>query len=92
MPTTETTRTEEAIWARVFGPGRLTLSAEAARSLLEIDFPQQDKERMRELASRARAGALTPGEQQEIDTYGRVGSLLSILKSKARMVLRPAQV
>lgn len=43
---------------------------------------------MRELAARARAGTLTAEEQAEIDTYGRVGSLLSILKSKARRSLK----
>lgn len=79
---------EAVILRRAIEPERPTLSAAAARALLAIDFSPTDKSRMRDLAARARACALTAAEQAEIDTYGRVGSLLSILRSKARRSLK----
>jgi hypothetical protein len=88
MATALTTTNEAVILRRAIEPNRPTLSAAAARSLLAIDFSPEDKDRMRELAAKARAGQLTADEQAEIDAYGRVGSLLSILKSKARRSLK----
>jgi hypothetical protein len=82
---------ESAIWGRLFGPEGTSLSLEAARGFLAIDFPQADKDRQRELAARARQGTLSPEEQEEIDAYGRIGSFLSVMKSKARVALRNAQ-
>lgn len=43
---------------------------------------------MRALAAKAREGLLTPEEEIEIDSFERVGHLLSTLKSKARKVLK----
>jgi len=40
------------------------------------------------LASKARAGALTPQEQVDLDNYERLGCLLDIIHSKARMALK----
>lgn len=87
MPTTSMQKTEQAIWARLLdanGP----LSPEMARSILKLDFPPKDKERMHELAAKARGGNLSASERADIDTYGRVGSLLSVWKSKARQSLK----
>ena len=66
----------------------MILSPEAAQAILAIGFSQTDKDRMLELAVRARAGILTPEEQDEVVGYGRVGSLISILKSTARQLLK----
>ena len=43
---------------------------------------------MRQLLAKAKEGTLTQPEQAEIENYGRVGSLLGILQSKARVSLR----
>ncbi len=43
---------------------------------------------MRELSAKARAGTLTPAEDEKMDAYERAGALLSILKSKARQALK----
>jgi hypothetical protein len=43
-----------------------------------------DIERMNVLGERAREGNLTPQEAAELDSYLHLGSLLSILQSKAR--------
>jgi hypothetical protein len=40
------------------------------------------------LAERARKGSLTAEEVAELDSYLHVGSLLSILQSKARRLLK----
>jgi hypothetical protein len=88
MQTTRKTKAESAIWARLLGPGGTSLSREAARAILDIDFSRADKERMHDLAARARRGTLTAAEEEEIDSYGRIGSFLSIMKSKARTAFR----
>jgi hypothetical protein len=84
------TTTEGAIWGRLLAPEDPTFSAEVARALLEFEFSREDKERMNELAAKAREGPLTASEQDEVDCYGRVGSVLGILKSKARRSLKRA--
>ena len=91
MQTAHATTTESAIWGRLLGAASPPISPEAARAILTIDFPQSDKDRMHELAEKARKGTLTPEEQDEIDSYGRIGSFISIMKSKARVALRKAQ-
>jgi len=89
MPITRSTpATEGAIWSRLLRPGSKSLSLEAARSLLRLDFAPEDKERMHELAAKAREEALTAAEQEEIRNYEQVGNLLALLKSKARQRLK----
>jgi hypothetical protein len=82
--------TEGAIWARVLQPAGETLSPEAARSILSLDFTQEDKGRMHDLAAKARAGSLTAAEQEDLRNYERVGNLLALIKSKARQRLKKA--
>ena len=63
------------------------LSQAAAKGILNLKFSQEDTERMHQLAAKARAGELTADEANEVEAYGRVSSLLGIIKSKARRVL-----
>ncbi|MBI4601162.1 MAG: hypothetical protein HY721_04295 [Planctomycetes bacterium] len=87
MATTTSPNTEAAIWTRIVHPeGELT--SRSARAILQVGFQQGDRERMRALAAKAREGLLTPEEEIEIDSFERVGHLLSTLKSKARKVLK----
>jgi hypothetical protein len=79
---------EGAIWARLLGPEYPAISRARARSILGMAFPEEDKTRMRELAAKARAGTLTALEQEEVEIYSRVGSILGIMKSKARQALK----
>ena len=88
MRTFQKKETEGAIWARLLEPDKPNLTPAAARCFLDLHFSEADTERMRHLAANARAGNLTAAEREEIDVYGRVGSLLSILKSKARKSLK----
>src|SRR5262245_30782680 len=91
MQTIQASRTTEgAIWNRLLQPASKTLSLEAARSLLRLEFAPEDKDRMHELAAKARDGSLTAAEQEEIRNYEQVGNLLALLKSKARQRLKKA--
>lgn len=52
MKTTTVTNTESAIWDRLLQPAGQTLTVAAARSLLKLDFPTPDKDRMHTLQPR----------------------------------------
>ena len=90
MATGETRNCEGTIWGRLLEAKASTLSPEAARSLLELDFTDDDRVRMHDLAQKAKAGTVTAAEQEEIEDYGKVGSILAVLHSKARVALRNA--
>jgi hypothetical protein len=78
---------EAGILSRIVGLDESELSAAAARGILRLRFSDADKEHMHRLAAKARAGDLTDEEQAKIDAYSRIGSLIGILKSKARRAL-----
>ena len=81
--------TEAAIWARVIrGDGELT--PKVARAILQLEFGDEDRERMHDLSQKARDGTLAADEQFEIDNFERVGNLLAILKSQSRKLLKRA--
>jgi hypothetical protein len=82
---------EVAIFGRVLEPDQATLDAAAARAILDLDFKQADKDRMRQLLAKAKAGTLTADEEIAIDNYERVGHMLSLMKSKARRSLKVRQ-
>ena len=89
MQTVSTNRTSEAaLWSRLLDPVSTELSSEVATYILTLSFPKPDVDRMRKLAEKARRGTLTLEEHIELDNYERVGHVLSLLKSKARMALK----
>lgn len=88
MHRTELPYHEAAILTRLAGVDEPALSSAAAKGILTLGFNPADKERMHTLAAKARAGSLTTDEQAEVEAYSRVGSLLGILKSKARRALK----
>jgi hypothetical protein len=79
---------EAAILTRLAGPHASAFSVAAAEGILTLAFSPADQDRMHELAAKARAGTLTADEQAEVEAYSRIGSLLGILKSKARRALK----
>ncbi len=83
---TPATATEAAIWTRVIHRDG-EISPATARALLKLEFDEQDRQRMHDLARKVQENRLTPAEEHEIDHFERVGSLLAILKSQARKVL-----
>lgn len=73
-----------AIFGRLWSSA---LSRPVARHLLTLGFDAEDKDRMHALAERCRDGRLTAAERAEYDAFIRVGELLAVLHSKARMRL-----
>lgn len=84
---TTLTNSDADILERLIDPHTPSLSVDAARAILEMTFPPSDVQRMNELAEKARQGDLSETEQIEIEGYERVGHLLGILQSKARLSL-----
>ena len=58
-----------------------------ARHILELGFSDRDKARMHDLAVRNQGDALSAAEKEELFAFAKAGTLLSILKSKARRTL-----
>ena len=83
-----TTINEAEILSRVIAPEEPTLLPDAAKVILTFDFPKEDRDRMAQLAEKAREGTLNAEEQAEIDCYERVGHFLSLLRAKARISLK----
>ncbi len=79
---------EARILARVIGGQGAALLPEVAREFLAWSFSEFDRQRMSQLAEKARAGVLTPEERAETEGYERVDSFLGIVKSRARRSLR----
>jgi hypothetical protein len=80
-------KTEAEIWMSILHPDQ-EMTTRVARVIVDLSLPQNETARMHELSAKARAGTLTPDEDAEMDTFERVGSILSTLKSKARQVLK----
>jgi hypothetical protein len=78
---------EVTILARILGNENGQLPHELARYILDLSFSDRDKARMHDLAVRNQEDALTPEEKEEMFAFGKAGTLLSILKSKARRTL-----
>jgi hypothetical protein len=83
-----TTDYEVSILARLLGNEDEDLSPDMARHLLGLGFGPRDKERMHDLAVRNQDDGLSADEKEELFAYARTGTILSILKSKARRVLK----
>ena len=84
------TISEAGILSRAIDPAKPDLSVEAALSLCRIDFAPEDHENMRDLTEKARLGTLAEEEQDALEKYEMVNSLLGILRSKARRSLKTA--
>jgi hypothetical protein len=79
--------TEASLLARAFDAERGDLPIEAAQILLRARLPAADLKRMQDLGELAQKGVLTPGQRREAEAYDRVGLLIEMLQSKARLSL-----
>ena len=61
-----------------------------ARGILSLTLSPADRERMNELAAKARDGSLGADEQLEIESYRQACRLLDLMKAKARVSLKNA--
>ncbi len=84
-------KNEADILSRVIAPNKQDFPPAMADLILGFNFPQDDIDRMDELARKAREGTLTDEEEAEINAYERVGHFLSLLQSKARTSLNREQ-
>jgi hypothetical protein len=78
---------EVNILARIFDDERGLLPRDLA-SILDVEFSERDKARMHDLAVRNQADALSAAEKEELFAFAKAGTLLGILKSKARRTLK----
>ena len=90
MSTVISERSPIAVWKRAIEPEAGTLPPAEARAILRLKLAESDLDRADALAAKARAGKLTQRENQELDNYLTIGSVLEFLKSKARLSLRQA--
>ena len=80
--------TEAAILARVIEADENEITPDIARYLLSRQLPDADRNRVNELSEKARSGSLNEAEGAELDSYLRIGSLLGVMQSRARRVLK----
>jgi len=73
---------------RLLDPVGRSLSPEAARTLVNLRADRTFQTRLDELADKNTAGQLTPEELQEYDLYLSALSVLTVLQSKARLLLK----
>jgi hypothetical protein len=78
------------ILARIFSAGQGGMLAQAAREILGFNLPQPDRNRVNELAAKARQGSLDSDERKELDDYERVTAMLELMQSRARLSLKRA--
>jgi hypothetical protein len=81
-------QSEISILARLLGNEYGRLPPVMARYLITLRFSDRDKARMHELAVRNQDDRLSVAEREELFAYAKAGTLLSILKSKARRTLK----
>jgi hypothetical protein len=86
--TSSVATSEAAILSRLFRPENDNLTIEAAEALLGIRFETADLTRMHELAVKNQDGQITADERNEMENYRRVGFLLDLMHSKARLALK----
>jgi len=82
---------EADILSEVVAPDQPGLPPESARSILELAFTDQAKQRMDELAEKNRQGTVTDAEQAEMEKYLRVRNFINLMQAKARRSLRALQ-
>ena len=79
---------DASILARVIVPNGSNLPVGVATEVLKWSFDELDRQRMSELAAKARQGTLTSDEQAEVESFERVTCFLGLVKSQARRSLQ----
>ena len=89
--TNQVSAPDAAIMQRLVDPRRCGWSAQAAQAVLKLNFSDEDQSRVSDLADKASQGILTTAEEHEMESYLRVGTLVDLMQSKARLYLREIQ-
>jgi hypothetical protein len=80
--------TEVTIWEMILRPHFGEMTPKTAQTILALGIPEVERERMKVLLAKAKTGTLSPEESLDLNEYERAGNILSILKAKARRVLK----
>lgn len=80
------------IWERVIEFDPSTLSLEAARAIIALNFRPSAHERMKELATKNQDGIISFVEKRELESYVHLGDLLTLLQAEARLALHKAGI
>ena len=83
-----TPNSEASILARVITEDPAEITPDVARYLLSMQLPAADRDRVDELSAKAREGSLTSEETVDLDGYLHVGTLLGIMQSRARRLMK----
>ena len=89
--TTQLSAPDAAIMQRLVDPRRCGWTAQAAQAVLKLSLSAEDQLRASDLADKANEGSLTAADQAELESYLRVGTLVDLMQSKARLFLRDIQ-
>jgi hypothetical protein len=73
---------------RIFRSGSMSLSAEIARHILQLDFSAADHARYIELSEKVQDGSPTDSEKAELKELLIANDMLAILQSRARAALK----
>jgi len=67
------------------------MSPDVVQFFLSIELTDEDKNRLNDLAEKARQGILSEAEQAELEEYRRGGRVVELMKLKARIALSERQ-
>jgi hypothetical protein len=73
---------------RLLDPVSRCLTPEAARALVNLRADPSIQARLDELADKNTENRLTPDEREQYDLYLSAISVITVLQSKARMILK----
>jgi hypothetical protein len=76
-----------AVLDRMLEPVGRALNREAARELVNLRADPEVQARVAELAEKCNEGDLTPAERAEYERYVAAGSVIAVLRAKARLAL-----
>ena len=68
--------------------GSASFTSEGVKRLLELRTSDEEQQQMEALAGKANEGLLTPEEHRQYESWVRAGTLMSMLKAKARLYLK----
>ncbi len=76
-----------AVLDRMLEPVGRALNREAARELVNLRADPEVQARVAELAGKCNEGDLTQAERAEYERYVAAGSVIAVLRAKARLAL-----
>jgi hypothetical protein len=88
MTTTTLPTTEAEIFAEIMSGRDSQFTPEIARLVLTWRFTPRQQQRMQQLAELGNERELNAAERAEAERFRRIGTLLTTLHSKARLVLQ----